>query len=1089
MHDPHPEPMRPTGPFPEMLPDVPRPEVLPWSEEESVSEGVWGERLRYLMQHGLLNEQTVESLIREVNTEMIQARPAGSTSPNGPARPTGSRDRLFPVGEWDRYEFESLLGQGGMGLVYKARDRRLNRTVALKFLRGDDEQMTQRFLQEARAQSRIDHPNVCKVYEVGEVEGMPYIAMQYIPGESLKAVRFTLNLEQRVRVMRDVAEAVQAAHRLGIIHRDLKPGNVLMEKAETGELKPIVMDFGLARDMKSCDGLTETGMILGTPSYMSPEQAEGKMKHLDRRSDVYSLGAMFYELLVGRPPFEAETGLQVILKVVQEEPVPVRRIAPEIPADLDAITMKCLEKELGRRYDSAQALAVDLQRYLDGEPISAQHSTWRHRLMKKARKHKALVAVGGAALAGMLAIGSVAVYGQYVSREKGRYAQQFGEDAYRIESELRFAYMSPMHDIRPQRERAKKQMEDIRQRMEQAGRIADGAGNYALGRGYLALYDYDSAKSHLDKAQAAGFQSPGLDFALGRIAGEFFRRRMRDADALPDKAAREACVRDLEEQFLKPALKQLDAYSRSGASTQYGETLYVNGLIAFYRMDYDDALQKAREAGRQLPWYAEAKKLEGDVLLAKGFQLYLKADYSGAIELYDRAEVAYREAGDISRSDVAIYEGLARRWANTLDARRFDQKPFLAEREKLIEAADRILEADPENSLAFTMKCRAGWLVAGKTEYPGPFKGDEVAECDSAVAFGQQAIRFNPSNAYAYSNLGMAYLAKARHDGKRGRDPREAIQQAINACEQSVKLSPESFAYANNLAVSYAALAQFRVDHGEDPELAYAGVISSYRRVSELNPNNVILMGNLASAYAEKGYGEIRFGKDPRASLELARKHYERLANLNPRRTEVPLALADIEGQYAKYALRTGQDAKPFLEQGFRLLSRVNDGAGTGKEEKSMQYRLMVTGRIETIAAEVAVRAGKSPEPHFRAAEEALSLVQAKGMSDPGTLEAVAELYRWRAEWRMSNRQPAGTDILRGLDVAQKARSGGAATPELCAVHGALLCLHARTQRGPERVRTARAAMEALEAAIRVNPTLRIEFEAMLEEVRNFGSA
>lgn len=1088
MHDPHPEPMRPTGPFPEMPPDAPRPE--PPNSGESLSDGVWGDRLRYLMQHGLLNEQTVESLIREVHTEMFQVRPAHSTSPNGPVRPTGSRDRLFPVGEWDRYEFESLLGQGGMGLVYKARDRRLNRTVALKFLRGDDEQMTQRFLQEARAQSRIDHPNVCKVYEVGEVEGMPYIAMQYIPGESLKAVRFTLNLEQRVRVMRDVAEAVQAAHRLGIIHRDLKPGNVLMEKSEKGDLKPIVMDFGLARDMKSCDGLTETGMILGTPSYMSPEQAEGKMKHLDRRSDVYSLGAMFYELLVGRPPFEAETGLQVILKVVQEDPVPVRRVAPEIPADLDAITMKCLEKELDRRYDSAQALAVDLQRYLDGEPISAQHSTWRHRLIKKARKHKALVAVGAVALAGMLALGGVAAYGQFVSREKERYAQQFGEDAYRIESELRFAYMSPTHDIRPQRERAKKQMEDIRQRMEQAGGVAEGAGNYALGRGYLALYDYDNAKSHLEKAQAAGFRSPGLDFALGRIAGEFFRRRMRDADALPDKAAREACVRDLEEQFLKPALKQLDAYYRSGASTQYGETLYVNGLIAFYRMDYDDALQKAREAGRQLPWYAEAKKLEGDVFLAKGFQLYLKADYSGAIDLYDRAEVAYREAGDISRSDVAIYEGLARRWANTLDARRFDQKPFLAEREKLIEAADRILEADPENSLAYTMKCRAGWLVAGKTEHPGPFKGDEVAECDAAVAFGLQAIRFNPGNAYAYSNLGMAYLAKARQDGKRGRDPRDSIQRAIDVCEQSVKLSPESFAYANNLAVAFAALAQFRVDHGEDPELAYAGVISNYRRVFELNPNNVILMGNLASAYAEKGYGEIRFGKDPRASLELARKHYERLGNLNPRRTEVPLALADIQGQYAKYALRTGQDATLFLEQGRQLLAQVPEPSSEKeKEGKSTQMRLMVTGRIETIAAEVAVRTGKSPEPHFRAAEEALALVQAKGMSDPGTLETVAELYRWRAEWRMSRQQSAGADITRGLEVAQKARSNGTTTSELCATHGALLCLQARTQHGPDRIRTARAALEALEAAIRVNPTLRAECETMLAEVRNFGSA
>jgi serine/threonine-protein kinase len=1079
--------MKPTAPRPGLSADSPVSEMpTPAVTPPDGPEGAWGERLRYLMQHGLLNEQTVESLIREVRTEVFQARPAGSTSPNGPARPTGSRDRLFPVGDWDRYEFESLLGQGGMGLVYKARDRRLNRTVALKFLRGDDEQMTQRFLQEARAQSRIDHPNVCKVHEVGEVEGMPYIAMQYIPGESLKAARFKLNLEERVRVMRDVAEAVHAAHRLGIIHRDLKPGNVLMEKTETGELKPIVMDFGLARDLKSCDGLTETGMILGTPSYMSPEQAEGRMKHLDRRSDVYSLGAMLYELLVGRPPFEAETGLQVILKVVQEEPVPPRRLAPEIPADLDAIAMKCLEKDLSRRYDSAQALATDLQRYLDGEPISAQHVTWRHRLVKKARKHKALVAVGAAALAGMLAIGGFAMYGQYISREKERYAQQFGEDAYRIESELRFAYMSPTHDIRPQRERAKKQMEDIRKRMEQVGRVADGAGNYALGRGYLALYDYDNAKLHLEKAQAAGFSAPGLDFALGRVAGEFFRRRMRDADALPDKAAREACVRELEQEFLRPALKQLNAYCQSGVSTQYGETLYVNGLIAFYRMDYDEALEKAREASRQLPWYAEAKKLEGDIFLAKGFQLYLKADYSGAIDLYDRAEVAFREGSDISRSDVAIFEGLARRWANTLDARRFDGKPFLAERAKLVEAADRILDADPENSLAYTMKCRAGWLIlGGKSDGMTPPGGDEVAEGDAAVTFGEQAIRFNPANAYAYSNLGMAYLAKARCDGHRGRDPRETIQRAIAVCEQSVKLSPESFAYANNLAVAYAAMAEFRVDHGEDPEQAFAGAISNYRRVFELSPDNLILMNNIASAYVDKGRGEIRFGRDPRASLEQARAHFERLAALNPRRVEVPVALADIQGQYAKYALRTGQDATPYLEAGRRFLNQVDV---VQLDDKRDRYRLVVMGRLETMAAEAALRSGTSPEAHFLAAEGALARVQSQGMADPGTLETVAELYRWKAEWRMTNRRSADSEIMRGLGVIAKARSSGTATPELTAMHGVLLCLRARTQQGPDRVRTAKAATEALESALRVNPTLQSECGELLAEVRNFGN-
>jgi eukaryotic-like serine/threonine-protein kinase len=1086
MHDPHADPLRPA----DALPDSPA--TLPVSEMPTVAvtpapDGRWSERLKYLMQYGLLNESTVESLIREVHTEVFRSRqPGSSTSPNGPVRLTGSRDRLFPVADWERYEFQSLLGQGGMGLVYKALDRRLNRTVALKFLRGDDEQMTQRFLQEARAQSRIDHPNVCKVYEVGEVEGMPYIAMQYIAGETLKVARFTLNLEQRVRMMRDVAEAVHAAHRLGIIHRDLKPANVLIERGETGEMKPVVMDFGLARDLKACDGLTETGMILGTPSYMSPEQAEGKMKHLDRRSDVYSLGAMFYELLVGKPPFEAETGLQVILKVVQEEPVSIRRLVPEIPPDLEAIAMKCLEKDLNRRYDSAQALATDLQRYLDGEPILAQHSTWRYRLLKKARKHRALVGVGAAALVGMLAVAAFAGYGQYVSREKERLAQQFGEDAYRIESELRFAYMSPLHDTRPQRERAKRQMDDIRTRMEQSGRLADGAGNYALGRGYLALYDYDNAKLHLEKARDAGFGGPGLDFALGRVAGEFFRRRLREADSLPDKSAREVCVRELEAQFLNPALKQLDAYCRSGASTQYGETLYVNGLIAYYRMDYDEALEKAREASRQLPWYAEAKKLEGDIFIAKGLQCYEKVDYDAAVEFYERADAAYREAGDISRSDVAIYEGMARRWANTLDARRFANRSFALERGKLVEAADRILEADPENALAFTMKCRAGWLTATSL-VESPRIEDAAAlkaEYEAAIFFGEQAIRCNSNDANAYNNLGMAYLVKAKHDGKQGRDARGTIERAIAVCEQSVKLSPRSFPFANNLAVAYGVMAQFRVNRGEDPEQAFAGAIANYRKVFELSPNNVILMGNIAAAYADKGHGELRFGKDPRTSLEQARVYYEKLVQLNPRRAEVPIALADIQGNLAKYALRAGHDPAAHLADGQRLLAQVEGGFSDPKVE---MYRLSTVGHFETIAGQAAMRSGKSPEEHFTRAESAL---RAAGVGDsPAMLELTAELSRWEAEWHLKNRQSASGEIERGLAVIAKAGKFGTNSPELCAMRGALLCLRARTQRGPVRTRTAQAATEALEAAIRVNPMLRAECEAVLLEARSFGSA
>src|SRR4051812_11734965 len=198
--------------------------------------------------------------------------PGEITAPTAPATPSVRRlsapgsVRAFPVPGWDRYEIVEFLGAGGMGRVFKARDPRLNRFVALKLIRGDEPELIRRLLREAQAQARVDHENVCKVYEVGEVEGLPYIAMQYIVGDSLKEARDRMTLDQKVEVMRQVAVGLHAAHRLGLVHRDIKPANIMLEPDEDGGLHPYVMDFGLAREVQA-DGPTMTGTIEGTPAY------------------------------------------------------------------------------------------------------------------------------------------------------------------------------------------------------------------------------------------------------------------------------------------------------------------------------------------------------------------------------------------------------------------------------------------------------------------------------------------------------------------------------------------------------------------------------------------------------------------------------------------------------------------------------------------------------------------------------------------------------------------------------------------------------------------------------------------------------
>ena len=323
------------------------------------------------------------------------------TRPQGrgdtPASPTPLSTAKLPQSE--RYEVLELLGTGGMGKVYKAFDRKLKRAVALKFLRGADARLEQRFLQEAQAQARVDHAHVCKVYEVGRIGEDPYIAMQFIDGKTLREVARDLTVPQKLAVVRDIAEAVHAANLLGLVHRDIKPANILIERAPDGALRAFVTDFGLARDLEQ-PGETMQGALLGTPQYMAPEQAKGEHRKIDARTDVYGLGATLYEALTGKPPFEGGSQLQTLYKMLHEEPVAPRRHEPSLPADAESVVLKCLEKDPARRYQSARALAEDLQRLLDGEPVKARPPSAGRRLWRQIRRHKALAAaVAGLALA------------------------------------------------------------------------------------------------------------------------------------------------------------------------------------------------------------------------------------------------------------------------------------------------------------------------------------------------------------------------------------------------------------------------------------------------------------------------------------------------------------------------------------------------------------------------------------------------------------------------------------------------------------------------------------------------------------------
>jgi serine/threonine protein kinase/Tfp pilus assembly protein PilF len=283
------------------------------------------------------------------------------------------------------YEILEELGRGGMGVVYKACQLRLNRLVALKMMLAGTyagPQDLARFHNEARAVAHLQHPNIVQIHEVGEQDGRPFFSMEFVDGGSLA---HQLNgvpqpPPQAAQLVETLARAVQAAHQRGIIHRDLKPANVLL----MADGLPKIADFGLAKQMDAGAGQTRTGEIIGTPSYMAPEQAEGRTKEIGPATDVYALGAILYEMLTGRPPFRGATPLDTLDQVRTAEPVSPRQLQPKMPRDLETICLKCLRKEPGKRYASALALADDLRRFLNHEPIQARpvsrvEKLWRWR--------------------------------------------------------------------------------------------------------------------------------------------------------------------------------------------------------------------------------------------------------------------------------------------------------------------------------------------------------------------------------------------------------------------------------------------------------------------------------------------------------------------------------------------------------------------------------------------------------------------------------------------------------------------------------------------------------------------------------------
>jgi tetratricopeptide (TPR) repeat protein/predicted Ser/Thr protein kinase len=771
---------------------------------------------------------------------VVTSEPAASVAPPAVARrhpPVPVEvTRVDPSLRLGKFIPTCKLGSGSSGEVWKAWDSVLGRWVALKVFPVEDSEESARFTREAETAATLSHPHIAAIYEAGEDKGRHFLAMQFVDGVTLQK-HPRRDRKALVRILRDAARAVAAAHDQGIVHRDLKPANIAVARRSEDPSHPhvYVLDFGLARRIEGADRLTASGIVVGTPAYMAPEQARGEL--VDGRADVYALGATLYELLAKRPPFRGPNVYEVLRKVQESEPRSPRAYDSKIPRDLELVVLKALEKDPNRRYASADEMADDLDRYLEGDPVLAQPPSFFYRLRMKLAKRKAVVGTAVASLALAAALGWWLLIGSADARYHRLVAA-----ANKLWSSVRDAVAGgDPDDIRKKSRAAREHFEQAIQVREEPGdQVMRGKCLQLEGRGEEALkaleraYELNpkNAEARVELAKAILLKyhaSRGLATwsTFERRAEGEVRIRVRD---LPPETAEERKWRVRVEKLLG-----------EGEVSPEQERL-LQGLLSMGKAEYAPAAAALADYAKEARWDVQALRLEGIC------RYYAAEDFERAIAVFDRLLIRFPGAADFK------WRGLAKRAKGLADeaitdftkalelnpkdawayANRGLAKYFKGVYDEAIDDYTKAIDLDSKNVPAYANRGNAKHALGLYEE---------------AIADYAKAIELDPNSAAAYFKRGTTKHAQGNHD--------EAIADYTKAIELDPKFAE---AYSNR------GLLRCDVQH------RYDEAIADHTKAIELDSKDAGAYSNRGGAKAAQGLHDEAIA-DCMKALELDPDH------------------------------------------------------------------------------------------------------------------------------------------------------------------------------------------------------------------------